>query len=74
MLDPHFIKNIIRSRLTLISSNNIITIKIDVKNYKKINKQKDYLKFFSKWAVKWTQGKQTQIMRWEIDNLQIFPF
>ena len=41
-----FIKNIFRSGLTLFSSNNIITIKIDkkilkiVKNHKKINKQK----------------------------------
>ena len=23
-------------------------------------------------AVKWTKGKQTQIMRWKKDNLQIF--
>ena len=31
MLVPHFIENIFRSRLTLVSSNDIITIKIDVK-------------------------------------------
>ena len=41
-----FIENIFRSGLTLVSSNDIITIKIDkkkiknVKNHKKINKQK----------------------------------
>ena len=27
---------------------------------------------FKKWAVKWTEGKRTQIMRWKKDNLQIF--
>jgi len=43
-----FIENIFRSGLTLVSSNDIITIKVDKKNYKKmfaknhkkINKQK----------------------------------
>ena len=44
MLVPHFIKNIFRSRLTLVSSNVIITIKIDVKNHKKINKQERLFK------------------------------
>ncbi len=39
MLVPHFIENIFRSRLTLVSSNDIITIKIDFYNHKKINKQ-----------------------------------
>ena len=42
-----FIENIFRSRLTLVSSNDIITIKIDkkfVKNRKKINKQKRLFK------------------------------
>ena len=42
-----FIENIFRSRLTLVSSNDIITIKIDkkfVKNRKKINKQKRFFK------------------------------
>ena len=39
MLVPHFIENIFRSRLTLVNSNDIITIKIDVNNHKKINKQ-----------------------------------
>ena len=29
---------------------------------------------FKKWAVKWTEGKRTQIMRWKKDNLQIFTF
>ena len=53
--------------LTLVSSNDIITIKLDVKNHMKIN---NYLKKF-KWAVKWTKGKRTQIMRWKKDNLQI---
>ena len=33
--------------------------------------KKDYSK---KWAVKWTKGKRTQIMRWKYDNLQIFTF
>ena len=51
----NFIENIFRSRLTLVSSNDIITIKLDVKNYMKIN---NYLKKF-KWAVKWTKGKRT---------------
>ena len=47
-----FIENIFRSGLTLVSSNDIITIKIDkkmfVKNQKKINKQKRLfkIKFF----------------------------
>ena len=48
MLVPQstFIENIFRSGLTLVSSNDIITIKIDkkkikkCKNYKKINKKK----------------------------------
>ena len=31
MLVPHFLENIFWSRLTLVSSNDIITIKIDVK-------------------------------------------
>jgi len=44
-----FIENIFRSGLTLVSSNDIITIKIDkknliVKNHKKINKQKRLFK------------------------------
>ena len=39
MLIPHLIENIFRSRLTLVSSNDKITIKINVKNPKKINKQ-----------------------------------
>ena len=44
-----FIENIFRSGLTLVSSNDIITIKIDkkikkCKNHKNINKQKDYSK------------------------------
>ena len=32
-----------------------------VKNHKKINEQKRFLKI-KIWAVKWTQGKQTQII------------
>ena len=51
-----FIENIFRSRLTLVSSNDIITIKIDkkfVKNHKKINKQKRLFKI-KIWTVKWT--------------------
>ena len=54
-----FIENIFRSGLTLVSSNDIITIKIDkkkiknVKNHKKINKQKRLFKI-KIWAVKWT--------------------
>jgi len=55
-----FIENIFRSGLTLVSSNDIITIKIDkkkikkmfVKNHKKINKQKRLFKI-KIWAVKW---------------------
>ena len=44
-----FIENIFRSGLTLFSSNDIITIKIDkkiknVKNHKNINKQKRLFK------------------------------
>jgi len=66
MLVLHFIENIFRSRLNLVSSNDIITIKIDVKNHKKINKQKRLLKKkHLKWAVKWTIGKRTQMMRWK---------
>ena len=59
-----FIENTFRPGLTLVSSNDIITIKIDkkiVKNHKKINKQKLFQKII--WAVKWTKGKRTQIMR-----------
>ena len=55
------------------SSSDKITIKIDVKNHKKINNQKRIFKK-NKWAVKWTKGKQTQIMRRKKDNLQIFTF
>ena len=44
MIVPHFIENIFRPGLTLIISNDIITIKIDnkkcLKKPKKINKQK----------------------------------
>ena len=35
-----------------------------VKNDKKINKQKRLSKI-KIWAVKWTYGKRTQIMRWK---------
>ena len=55
--------DIFRSGLTLVSSNDAITIKIDkkiVKNHKKIKIKKDYLK---KLGCKWTTGKRTQIMR-----------
>ena len=69
MLVPHLIENIFRSGLTLATSNDFIIIKIDSKNLNKINKQKRLLK---KWALKWTRGKRTQIMRWKKDNLQIF--
>ena len=44
---PNLCENIFRSGLTLVSSNDIITIKIDkeiIKNRKKINKQKRLLK------------------------------
>ena len=61
-----FIENIFWSGLTLVSSNVIITVKIDkknVKNHKKRNKQKRLFK--KNWAVKWTKGKRTQIMRWK---------
>ena len=44
-----------------------------VKNHKKINKQKRLFKIKIR-AVKWTQGKRTQIMRWKKYNLQIFTF
>ena len=61
--------------MTLVSSNDIITIKIDkkkrkkiVKNHKKIQKQIRLFKI-KIWAIK---GKQTQIMRWKKDNLRIF--
>ena len=51
-----FIENIFRSGLTLVSSNDIITIKNDnsriVKNHKKINKQKRIKN--KNLAVKWT--------------------
>ena len=63
-------KNIIRCGLTLVSSNDIITTKIvtkNVKNHKKIIKQKRLLEKI----VKWTKGKRTPIMRWKKDNLQI---
>ena len=48
-----FIENIFWSGLTLVSSNDIITIKINKKNHKKINKQKRLFKI-KIWAVKWT--------------------
>ena len=47
-----FIENIFRSGLTLVSSNDIITIKNDiffVKNHKKINKQKRLFKQIMRW-------------------------
>ena len=43
--------------LILVSSNDIITIKIDVKNYKRKKTNKTDLKKKIKWAVKWTKGK-----------------
>ena len=46
-----------------------------LKKQKKINKEKRlFKKNLKKWAVKWTKGKQTQIMRCKKDNLQIFTF
>ena len=36
-----------------------------------MNKQKRLFKI-KIWAVKWTKGKQTQIIRGKKDNLQIF--
>ena len=63
MLVSHFIENIFWSRLNLVSSNDIITIKIDVKNHKNIHKQKRLSLKHLKWAVKWKEGKRTQIMR-----------
>ena len=71
MLVPHFIENIFRSGKPA-SSHDIKTI--DVKNHKRINKQKRLFKKEFKWAVKWTKGKRTQIMLWKKDNLQIFTF
>ena len=44
-----------------------------VKNHKKINNQKRLFKI-QIWAVKWTEGKRTQIIRWKKDNLQIFTY
>ena len=44
-----------------------------LKTTRKLLNKKDYLKKF-KWAVKWTKGKRTQIMRWEKDNLQNIHF
>ena len=58
-----FIENIFRSGFTLVSSNDIITIKIDKKKCKKPQEDKETKKI-----------KQTQIMRWKKDNLQIFTF
>ena len=73
VLVPHSIENIFRSGLTLVRSNDVITIKIEGKKcYKQQqNKQKIILK---NWAVKWTKGKRTQIMRWKKDNFQMFTF
>ena len=53
MLVPHFIENIFCSRLTLDSSNVIITIKTDVKNHNVINKQKRLFK-----KIKWLSNGQ----------------
>ena len=73
MLVPHLLK----IYLTLVSSNDIMTIKNNtkknVKNHKKINKQKRFLKE-KEVGCQMTKGKRTQIMRWEKDNLQIFTF
>ena len=52
-----FIENIFRSGLTLGSSNDIITIKIDKKMLKTTRKKRLYKK---NWAVKWTKGKRKQ--------------
>ena len=51
MLDPHFIENIFCSRLTLDSSNVIITIKIDVKKPQEYTNEKYNLKKIE-WADK----------------------
>ena len=47
-----FIENTFRSRLILVSSNNITTIKIE-KNVPQENKQTKQIK--KNWAVKWTK-------------------
>ena len=44
----------IRSGLTLVSSNDIITIKIDKKMKKIVNKQTKRLFKIKIWAIKWT--------------------
>jgi len=66
-----FIENTFRSRLILVSSNNIITIKIE-KNVPQENIQTKQIK--KNWAVKLTKWKRTQIMRWKKDKLQTFTF
>ena len=57
-----FIENIFRPGLTLVSSNDIITIKIDkkkfkfVQNHKKINKQKRLLKIIRRCKRRFLSG------------------
>ena len=48
MLVSHFIENIFRSGLTLVSSNGIITIKIEKKNVKKTQENKQTKRLFLK--------------------------
>ena len=62
-----FIENTFRSRLILVSSNNIITIKIE-KNVPQENKQTKQIK--KNWAVKWTKWKRTQIMIMKLSLLK----
>ena len=62
MLVQHFIKNIFQSGLTLISSNDILTIKIHIKKmfqtHKKNNKRKQKSFFQKKLAVKSKKGNE----------------
>ena len=58
-LDPHFIESIFRSGLTLVSSNDIITIKL-IKKMLKSQENKQTKKIIEKkvGAVKWTKGNE----------------
>ena len=55
MLIPHFSENIFHSGMTVVSSNDIITLKIDDKKVYKPPENKETKFFFFKWAVKWNE-------------------
>ena len=65
-----FIENIYRSGLTLVSSNDIITIKIDKKILKIVKNHKEKKSFKLKiWAVKWKTNSDYEMEKRSFENI-----